>query len=313
MSAQPSHLLIHPGILKGRISAPPSKSISHRLLIMGALSGENCTINNILMSEDIEITLNALAGMGFQWILNKNQVNFTGNRIVPEKEVRIFLGNSGTTARLLAAIAAAIPGKYHFSGTKRLQERPMQPLLKALENLGADIRHNRGFLPLQVSGKQLNGGKIEIDASVSSQFISGLMMMAPLMQRGLEILPINSAVSVPYIKLTINLMKQAGITVQEQDPLIIIPGQQKFELGKCRVEGDYSSASYFAVGAAISGGDVLIENLNRHSVQGDRKILSILAEAGADISWQNSAVRISARRLNGIDTDMKDVPDIVPS
>ncbi len=313
MNHQPDHRRIQPGILQGEMTAPPSKSVSHRLLIMGALSEKECTISEVLLSDDIQITLDALRKMGFNWIRKSNQIHFTGRRETPEGLSRIFLGNSGTTARLLTAVAVTLPGQYILYGTPRLEERPMKPLLDALQKLGAEIRHHNGFLPVEISGKSIRGAPVEIDASLSSQYISGLMLMAPLTENGLEIVPIGDGVSVPYIHLTASLMKEAGISLTTGEQRIGIPGSQKYNLKAAGVEGDYSSISSFAVGAGISGGDVMIKNLNRYSCQGDRMIFTLLEQAGARVEWRDTVVRVSAEKLSGIDVNMRDYPDIVPS
>jgi 3-phosphoshikimate 1-carboxyvinyltransferase len=308
-----NHRLIQPGIMDGVLPAPPSKSASHRLLIMGALSGSRCTISNVLLSEDVRITIQALRKMGFQCILRGNNLTFSGNRIIPERPQEIFLGNSGTSARLLTAIAAAIPGNYIFQASPRMVERPMMPLLDALLELGADIRHSGGSFPVKIRGRSLSGGKIEVDAALSSQFISALMIIAPLTQAGLTIVPMSTLVSEPYIELTADLMRESGIEVTYHEKSIHIEGQQNYQTRQNRVEGDYSSASYFAVGAAITGGEVIIQNLNQNSVQGDRIILELLQQAGASIRWNEQNVSIKGTPLLGIDADMKNHPDVIPS
>ncbi len=305
--------LIHPGVMRGTLPAPPSKSVSHRLLIMGALSGSPCIIKNVLLSEDIGITLQALEKMGFQWTLHQNNLTFSGERKISAQPAEVFLGNSGTSARLLTAVAAALPGRYLFKAAPRMQERPMKPLLDSLIKLGADIEHSAGSFPLKISGSSLGGGEIAVDASVSSQFVSALMIIAPLTPNGLKILPLSPPVSEPYIQLTADLMQESGVEVIREHDSIYIRGKQIYRFRQRRVEGDYSSASYFAVGAAISCGDVVIQNLNPQSAQGDRIILSLLQQAGARIEWNRRSVHITGAPLKGIDVDMKNHPDVIPS
>jgi len=304
---------IKPGKIQGLLHAPPSKSVSHRLLILGALTGRPSQIHNVLFSEDILITLNALRKIGFQWERQENTIFFSGKREQPTGVATIDLGNSGTSARLLTAIAAGFPGEYLFRGSPRMLERPMSPLIDALINLGVSLEHHDGYLPLKIKGTRITGGKVTVDTSQSSQFLSALMMLAPLTRDGLEISRTGSVVSESYIQLTREMLKSAGIQIQQKDDQVIIPGDQKYQLTKAKVEGDYSSASYFAVGAAISSGAVCIENLLRNSVQGDRAILDILKKAGAKVFWRDEQVCIEAKNLKGIDINMNSQPDLVPT
>ncbi|UCF62804.1 MAG: 3-phosphoshikimate 1-carboxyvinyltransferase [bacterium] len=304
---------IKPGKIRGLFPAPPSKSISHRLLILGALTQKPSRIHNVLFSEDVLITLEALRKMGFQWEKQDNSIVFSGIRKPPAGVITIDLGNSGTSTRLLTAIAAALPGEYLFRGSPRMQERPMSPLINALRALGVCLEHRDGYLPLKLKGTRIRGGKVEIDTSQSSQFLSALMMLAPLTREGMEISSTGAIVSESYVQLTKELLKTAGIRIQQKKGLVIIAGDQKYQLTDAKVEGDYSSASYFAVGSAISGGSVCIENLYQNSVQGDRAVLDFLKAAGARIFWRDDQVCIEAGNLKGIDVNMNSQPDLVPT
>jgi 3-phosphoshikimate 1-carboxyvinyltransferase len=304
---------IKPGIMKGILAAPPSKSVSHRLLILAALSQKPSIIQNVLLSEDIYITLNALKQMGFHWKKRSNDIIFSGEREQTLGSATINVGNSGTSARLLTAIAAALPGEFIFTGSKRMLERPMMPLIDALIKLGVKIEHRDGYLPVKIRGTVLKGGEVKVDVSQSSQFLSALMMLAPLTDQGMEISVAGSIVSQAYIQLTIALLKRVGIKIQYEDDIYFISGNQDFQIRQTWVEGDYSSASYFAVGAAISRGSVCIDNLQHDSDQGDRFILDIIKKAGANVFWKNKQVHIEAAELSSIDENMNSHPDLVPS
>jgi len=192
-------------------------------------------------------------------------------------------------------------------------ERPMMPLIEALTQLGVHIRHEAGYLPIQIQGGLIKGGEVKVDTSLSSQFLSALMMLAPFTQEGLHISTSGTSVSQSYVQLTHSILEKTGIQIEGEQESITIRGQQKFKIDRVEVEGDYSSASYFAVGAAITSGSVNIDNLNPQSVQGDRIILDILSEAGAKITWKNRQLQVEAGKLNGVDKNMNSQPDLVPT
>lgn len=312
-SNRESQLEIQTGIMRGNLKAPPSKSISHRYLLLAALSQQPCIIQNVLISEDILVTLDALRLMGFAWEKQFNDISFFGKREQPADQVTINLGNSGTSARLLIAMAAALPGNYLFTGSPRMLERPMLPLIEALSQLGVQIQHENGFLPVQVEGGLIKGGEVQVDTSLSSQFLSALMILAPLTRDGLHISTSGTPVSQSYIQLTRSILEKTGIKIEEKEESITIRGQQKFIIDRFEVEGDFSSASYFAVGAAISDGSITIDKLNPESLQGDHIILDILSTAGAKVQWKNRQVQVEAGTLNGIDRNLNSQPDLVPT
>lgn len=304
---------IQPGILKGELVAPPSKSISHRLLIIAALSGRKCQIGNFLKSEDTLITLHALQKMGFVLERRENRILFKGHREVPTQPVHIDCGNSGTSARLLTAVAAYLSGEFIITGSPRMQQRPMKPLIDSLIATGAHIDHQQGFLPITVHGGHLQGGEVEIDASLSSQFISALMLVAPCTRQGYRIVPQGIIASKAYLELTAQLLKKYGIENIYRDNCISVAGSQKYQMDQAIVEGDYSNISYFVTGAALSGGEVRIKGLAQDSAQGDRYILSLAEKAGAKVSWFKEWVQIKSDRLSALDENLNDCPDLVPS
>ncbi len=313
ISHKEPYLEIQTGTMKGTLEAPASKSISHRYLLLAALSRKPCTIQNVLLSEDISVTLHALRVMGFGWENKFNNISFSGKREQPAGQVTINLGNSGTSARLLIAIAAAIPGNYLFTGSPRMLERPMLPLIEALIQLGVNIRHEGGYLPIRIEGGLIKGGEVHVDTSLSSQFLSALMILAPLTQDGLHISTSGAVVSQSYVQLTRSILEKTGIQIEKQQENIAIRGQQKYKIDRVKVEGDFSSASYFAVGAAITVGSIKIDNLNPESDQGDHIILDILSKAGAKVIWKNRQVQVEGRTLNSIDKNMNSQPDLVPT
>jgi 3-phosphoshikimate 1-carboxyvinyltransferase len=308
-----SYKKIQPCKFQVEIFAPPSKSMSHRLLILAALSGQPCEIANILLSEDILITIQALSKMGFRLDQRKDTVIFSGERQASQDPVSIDFGNSGTSARLLTAVAAITPGKYVLSGSERMLQRPMLPLISALTDLGADLTHADGFLPITIYGGAITEHSVIVDASQSSQFVSALMLIAPHTRHGLKIIINGPIASESYIQLTQSILEMAGIRIQTSAGEITIPGQQVYKLDKIRVEGDYSSISYFAVGTAISNGKITIRNLAPQSAQGDKVILDIIRTAGAQVSEMSKGYQINAKNLRGFELDMLNYPDLVPA
>jgi 3-phosphoshikimate 1-carboxyvinyltransferase len=314
MIHQPSpYKLITPGIMEGTLVVPPSKSISHRLLIMAALSQKKCSIKNILCSDDIHITLDALNKMGFIFELTDNTVQFVGKHNILTERVHIYLENSGTSARLLTAVAATMPGEFILDGSERMRERPMLPLIEALNQLGSDIVHNRGYLPIRIRGKRLTGGEVTVEVSQSSQFLTALLLIAPLLREGLVIYAQGNMASRSYVDLTLSLLAKYKIQFKTEDNKIYIPGNQLYQVFDTIVEGDFSSASYFAVGPVISGGEIYLKNLDKNSRQGDIIILEILKQAGARVEWESNGVRITSAKLKGIKVNLQSHPDIVPT
>ncbi len=304
---------IRVGTLRGSVSVPPSKSISHRMLILGAISEKECIVKHLLLSDDVEITLNTLRKLGYVIELKGDTAYFNGEREIVSTPISINFGDSGTTARFLTALAAGLPGEYILDGSSRMRERPMAPLINALKDLKVSIKSTNGYLPIHLKGEILQGGEVHVDVNQSSQYMSALMLVAPLTERGLKIFPSGEIASKSYADLTIAMLEQNGIRMEKNDSYVYITGNQRPTLTKNTVEGDFSSAAYFAVGAAISGGKVYIENINRTSWQGDRIILDVLKEAGVNVLWDEKGVYITAGTLRGIEMDMISVPDLVPT
>lgn len=308
-----SYRKINPGRFAGELTAPPSKSESHRLLILAALSGKSCTVENLLFSGDIQITLEGLKRMGYVWKLQGDSVYFTGERLKSGEPVELDFGNSGTSARLLTAVAAITPGRFQLTGSQRMNQRPMLPLLKALEHLGVSLQHHTGYLPVKLEGGPLNGGTVSIDASQSSQFLSALMLIAPLTTEGLVIKTEGTVASESYLELTADLMRKSGLGVKISGEQIEVPGNQDYHPKQLRVAGDYSSIAYFAAGAAISGGEVTLRGLSPDSVQGDRVIFDILKDAGARIIQRPDGYTLFGEELRAVEVDMHHCPDLVPT
>ncbi len=305
---------ITPGVIGGTLRVPPSKSITHRALIIAALSGTRTRVQRILQAEDTQLTLQALQQLGFEFTAEADWAEFKGQWRPPAQQpVQLWVGNSGTTARLLTAVAALLPLKVIIDGSPRMRQRPMAPLVQALQQLGVPIEHHDGNLPLQIQGGAISASSVTIDPRISSQFVSGLMLIAPALPGGLTLHLTHTPSSQSYIELTRKLMQQFGITVEWQENYIsVLPG--RYQLPEVyTVEGDFSSASYFLIGSHLSGGQVTVKGMTMNSPQGDKEIVPILKAAGARIREVADGIQVKGTAtIKPIDWQMQHCPDLVP-
>lgn len=304
--------------INARIRLPGSKSITHRALMMAALCEAPSEVRNPLRAEDTLITARALESLG-------TAIEWGGDsvRIVPpafrwrQPDGPVFLGNSGTSARLLIALVSSGTGTFVLDGTPRLRQRPMGAAAKALERLGARMRWpgREGFAPVEIRGTGLSGGDVFVDASESSQFLSGILLASPTARGTVRVEWSEPAASWPYVAITLEMMKEAGIRFERQaSNRISIPAPQVYAPCNITVEGDCSSASYFWAAAALTGGEVMTSPVSPHSLQGDCRFLDVLHRMGCHIAWENEGVRvIGPTRLLPIDIDMNEMPDMVPT
>jgi 3-phosphoshikimate 1-carboxyvinyltransferase len=303
--------------VSGEVHLPGSKSISNRVLLLAALAKGQTKITNLLDSDDVRHMLNALTALGVSYQLSDCRTHCTVQGLAglfkADTALEIFLGNAGTAMRPLTAALAASQVKVTLVGEPRMYERPIAHLVDALAGWQADIDYLQqpGFPPLQISGKSLNGGKITIDGSISSQFLTAVLMVAPLLNSDSEINIIGDLVSKPYIDITLALMQRFGVTViNNAYKSFSIKGQQIYQSpGHCLVEGDASSASYFLAAAAIKGGSVKVTGIGKNAVQGDIHFADALEAMGADVEWGDDYIQVTRNTLNGIDRDYNAIPD----
>ncbi len=300
------------------VQLPGSKSISHRMLICASLAKGRSLISNLLKSDDIHHTMTALkamgAGIGETGPSTIAVEGFNGHPLFTEQE--IYLGNSGTSMRLLAGIAALGTSPYIMTGDQRMQERPMEDLLEALNQAGIEAVsiNGNGAPPVRIKGGNRKGGAVTIDCSQSSQYLSSLLMMGALFDKGLDIHLPSPAVSEPYIHLTMDIMKQFGVHAEKtRDTLYRVFGNQYYRPGEFAVEPDLSNASYFWAAGAVSGEMITVENINRNSLQGDLRLLDILESMGCSIDIRKSSIGVEGKQLTAVDVDMSDIPDVVPT
>ncbi|MCC2615605.1 3-phosphoshikimate 1-carboxyvinyltransferase [Aestuariibacter halophilus] len=303
--------------IDGEVNVPGSKSLSNRALLLAALAKGTTELTNLLDSDDIRHMLNALSALGVEYQLSacKTRCTVTGNGAafnVAEPQT-LFLGNAGTAMRPLCAALACSQGRFTLTGEPRMEERPIGALVDALRQAGAhiDYQKNDGYPPLDIQGGALKGGDISVDGSVSSQFLTALLMAAPLFDGDSAIRIVGELVSKPYIDITLHTMKAFGVEVQNDDYQVfhVRGGQTYRSPGQFMVEGDASSASYFLAAGAIKGGRVKVTGVGKACIQGDIRFADALEAMGAKITWFDDAIVVEGAPLHGIDMDMNHIPD----
>ena len=299
-----------------RVTAPPSKSYTHRALIAAGLAGGDSVIERPLSSGDTLITASALQQMGAAVAWEPDLVRVRGTDGTPRcgEHPVLDMGDSGTSLRLLTTAVLLCRVPVTITGSARMKERPVDGLVTALNRIGANIRYleGEGFPPLLVEGV-LRGGRVMVESTVSSQFASSLLLSAPYAVSGLDLVIPPGAVSRSYLDVTIDVMQSfgAGVTREGYERFSVDPAR-RYTGRNYRIEGDYSSASYFFAMAAVCGGRARITSLSPSSVQGDRQFLSALAAMGCRISAAGDTVTIESDGvLDGIEADLSSAPDTV--
>jgi len=302
------------------VRLPGSKSITHRALIAAALADGKSLLKSFLTCEDTLFTLHALKEMGTDIAVDGEDVSVsgTGGRFTGTADKQeIFLGNSGTSYRLLLSLAALAERGIILTGSQRMYERPVGDLVGALNRIGADISYigREGYPPVAVKPSGLKGGRVDVPGNISSQYISSLLLAGPYTSKGIEVGITGHLVSRPYVDLTLDVMRSFGVEAENKDyqHVIINPGR-KYIPRVFTVEGDVSSASYFWGAAAITGGMIITENIHPiKTVQGDIAFLDILEQMGCSVGRSENNVAVTGGRLMGVETDMGAMPDVVPT
>ena len=303
--------------INGEVNLPGSKSLSNRALLLAALAQGTTKITNLLESDDTRHMLNALKQLGIKYTLSENKTECTviGNAgaIHSEKLQELFLGNAGTAMRPLCAALCLGTGDYLLTGEPRMKERPIGHLVDALREAGVKIsyKENEGYPPLLIEANGLRGGDVKIDGAISSQFLTALLLAAPLAKEDMTISIIGELVSKPYIDITLHIMKEFGVdVVNDNYQTFRIKGGQNYKAVETfMVEGDASSASYFLAAAAIKGGTVKVTGIGKKSIQGDVLFVDVLEKMGAVVEWGDDFVSVSKGELHAIDMDFNHIPD----
>lgn len=302
----------------GEVQLPGSKSLSNRLLLLATLAEGTTQITNLLDSDDVRHMLNALKQLGVNYTLSDDrrrcEVQGLGAAICSDRAQTLFLGNAGTAMRPLCAALCLGEGEFTLTGEPRMYERPIRDLVDALRPLGAEIDYlgEEGYPPLTIKAHGLKGGQVRIRGNISSQFLTALLMAAPLAEADLTIDVDGELVSKPYIDITLHSMQLFGIKVENENyqRFIIRAGQRYRSPGEVMVEGDASSASYFLAAAAIAGGRVRVYGVGADSVQGDKAFAEVLAAMGAQVTYGPTWIEVSrGDHLKGVDLDLNHIPD----
>lgn len=309
---------------QGTLSLPGSKSISNRVLLLSALASGATRIDGLLQSDDTQVMLAALEKLGVHIVKHAaDSVTVQGVASFPVKDAALFMGNAGTAIRPLTAALAMMDGHYTLSGVPRMHERPIGDLVEGLQEMGAQVSYlgTNGYPPLEIHAAGRLSDRVRVQGSVSSQFLTAVLMAAPLAVAksgaSLTIEVVGELISKPYIEITLNLMARFGVEVQRH-------GWQRFEVrpgscyrspGQIFVEGDASSASYFLAMGALGGGPVRIEGVGDQSIQGDVAFADTVEAMGATVKRTATSLEVTGidlaagERLKAFDLDFNLIPD----
>ncbi len=298
------------------VAAPPSKSYTHRAFIAGALAKGESVILHPLVSDDTMLTLQALNRLGVPVTQSPDRVSLAGcdGQLSAGMDMVLDVGNSGTSLRLLTTLALLSRESVTLTGNARMQKRPIGHLADALRSLGGEIAflHADGYPPFTVSGN-FTGGTATIDGSVSSQFISSILIAAPYAAREIDLVVSTPPASRSYLDITVGVMQAFGAQIKRKNYVQFhVSNTHRYQSRTYAIEGDYSSASYFFAMAAICGGRVTVTMLNPESVQGDRAFLDALSQMGCSVRYDQNSVSVERTKpLSGITVDMSAAPDTV--
>jgi len=294
---------------------PGSKSITNRALIVAALAEGTTRLTGALDSQDTQVMIQSLNRLGIKVKHDpaKCSIEVTGCAgKIPQSSASLWLQNSGTSIRFLTALCATGEGKFILDGNPRMRERPIQDLVEALKLLGVDVacENNTGCPPVRVNAKGLTGGETTISGSVSSQYLSALLMVAPAAQTPVVITILDEMVSKPYLDITLGVMAQFGVTIDRAEPSVWKIQPQTYQRSAVyEIEPDASAASYFFAAAAITGGRVTVEGLNQDALQGDINFIRVLEDMGCKIERNRDSITVQGGPLKGVDVDMNDISD----
>ena len=292
--------------------------MTNRALICAALAEGTSTLTGALDSEDTRVMIDSLTRLGVGIERGDDgrllKVAGTGGTI-PARHADLFVGNSGTTMRFLTALLALGAGEYRVDGVARMRERPIGDLLTALAQLGATIEceHDNDCPPVVIHAEGLRGGKATVRGTISSQFLSGILMAAPYAKQPVVIRVEGELVSKPYVEMTLAVMASFGVEVKSTSDLqrFDVPNARPYQAREYSIEPDASAASYWWAAAAITGGSVAARGLTRDSLQGDVAFCDCLAQMGCEIEYGEDAITVHGRELRGIDVDMNGISDTV--
>ncbi|WP_437185446.1 3-phosphoshikimate 1-carboxyvinyltransferase [Planctomicrobium sp. SH668] len=306
---QPVH---HP--IRGRMRPPGSKSLTNRALILAALSDGPTRLTGVLESVDTQVMLESLNRLGIpvQADLDAKVFEVVGQGgKIPVSDVELWCENSGTSIRFLTAMCATGHGSYVLDGNSRMRERPIAPLVEALSDIGVatDCPQGNGCPPVRIQTTGIPGGVIRVRGDLSSQYLSGLLMASPAARSSVTVQVEGELVSRPYVDMTISMMRDFGAEVVESERNTFQISAKPYTGRVYDIEPDASAASYFFAVAAVTGGEVTVEGLNRNALQGDVKFVDALVQMGCSAEWNADSITVKGGPLRGVDIDMNEISD----
>ncbi len=297
--------------LAGAVDAPPSKSYTHRALVLGYLSGGPFCVERPLDSDDTRATARGLGALGASIRWGRRRWTIAPRPAVSRTARTVQCGASGSTLRFLVSVAAREASTTRFVGVPRLGLRPIDGLLDALRGLGATAERGPGGWPLTVRGP-LRAGSVRVDASASSQFLSGLLLVAPTLRGSSRIVVTGRAVSAPYVSATRATLRAAGVRVRRRGREFLVPGPQSIRIDSFVVPGDASGAAYLWAGAALTGGRVTVRGIDRRWPQADLAVLPLLRLYGARVRARGADITVEGATRRPFSVDLTDAPDLYP-
>jgi 3-phosphoshikimate 1-carboxyvinyltransferase len=298
------------------LELPGSKSLTNRYLLLAALAFGTSTLERALIADDVEAMLDCVQalGAGVELSADKRAATIVGTGGRVPRTGRAFARQSGTTARFIAPVLAVADGPWELDGTAQLRARPMEDLFAAMRRLGAEVTGTGAAqsLPVTIRGP-LQGGTTTVAGAVSSQFLSGLLLAAPLLPTGLVVEVEGPLVSRPYVEMTLATMRRFGAHVDDDGTFFAVK-PTGYEAASIAIEPDASSASYFFAAAACLGGSVRIPGLGSYSLQGDVRFVDVLEQMGAEVHRGDAVIEVrGSSRLHGVDVDLRELSDTVPT
>lgn len=300
--------------VQGTIRPPGSKSLTNRALLIAALADGDSQLTGVLDSVDTRVMATCLSELGLSVIANFEQkrirINGQQGRL-PATNVDLFCENSGTSIRFLTALCSLGIGRFRLDGNQRMRERPIAPLVDALKSAGVEIRceNGNGCPPVVLHSAGLQTEVIQVAGSISSQYLSGLLMIGPAAKKQLTIQVVGELVSRPYIDMTLAVMRTFGACIEEPELNQFVIEPSGYQARDYDIEPDASAASYFFAAAAITQGEVTVEGLSKTSLQGDVGFVCALEQMGCQVRWHDNSITVIGQPLHGIDIDMNEISD----
>lgn len=313
-----SSVRIYPSKLKGEIKIPPSKSLSHRAIISASLSNGVSEVDNLIFSDDIKATLDGMRSLGTNVVSIESEsyektycVTLRGNSEVKTFNDQIDCKESGSTLRFLIPFAGLTGDEMTFTGRGKLVERPLDTYYRIFDEQNIEYMNNNGNLPLSVKG-MLRPGTFKIEGNISSQFITGLMFVLPLLDGDSKIEITTELESKGYVDLTLDILKKFNIEIENNDyKEFHIKGNQQYNSRYYRVEGDYSQAAFWIV-AGLLGSNIKCRDLDVNSLQGDKAVLEIVERMNGSINIEEDLIEVTETKTDGVIIDASQCPDLVP-